>query len=291
MSQSFSAKQAVFEDLVIRNNKPKQAPEPIMASYLTHELRAPVTAIRLGLEILQEQTGDRLAPDERQMLALAVKNTSRLQTLVNDIMDYTKVISGKMNLKLVPVNSREIISEVVESFQAWAITKGIRLVKEDPGQLPRVNADEGRIVQVLTNLVSNALKFTPARGIVTISVKEGTGAHHGTLVFKVKDTGCGIPEKDLEKIFESFVQSAENGKQSDGTGLGLTLARSMIQLHGGRIWAESWKGIGSSFFFTVPICPEDLTEPVEVYAKPTEYHGLLVNVYRRLNAFLALIGV
>ncbi len=288
MNDTISTQKPVFEDLVIRNQKPKQAAEPMMASYLTHELRAPVTAIRLGLEILQEQTGDRLAPDEKQMLALAVKNTSRLQTLVNDIMDYTKVISGKMNLKLVPTDCREMVSEVTESFQAWAITKGIRLVKEDPGPLPRVMADADRIIQVLTNLVSNALKFTPARGIVSISVKEGTGRHAGTLVFKVKDTGCGIPEKDLEKIFESFVQSAETGKQSDGTGLGLTLARSMIQLHGGRIWAESWKGIGSSFFFTVPICQADLPEPVEVYPQPIEYHGLLMNVYRRLNAFMAL---
>ncbi len=288
MNDTISTQKPVFEDLVIRNQKPKQAAEPMMASYLTHELRAPVTAIRLGLEILQEQTGDRLAPDEKQMLALAVKNTSRLQTLVNDIMDYTKVISGKMNLKLVATDCRDMVSEVTESFQAWAITKGIRLVKEDPGPLPRVMADADRIIQVLTNLVSNALKFTPARGIVSISVKEGTGQHAGTLIFKVKDTGCGIPEKDLEKIFESFVQSAENGKQCDGTGLGLTLARSMIQLHGGRIWAESWKGIGSSFFFTVPICAADLPEPVEVYPQPTEYHGLLMNVYRRLNAFMAL---
>jgi signal transduction histidine kinase len=265
----------------------KGSAEPVLASYLTHELRAPVTAIRLGLEILQEQVNGRLAPDERQMLALAVKNTNRLQVLVNDIMDYTKIMAGKMALKREALEARSLVSEAVDSLQAWAISKGVRLVKEDGEPLPRAFAESHRIVQILTNLISNAIKFTPARGSVRVSVKEGTGEHQGTLVFRVKDTGCGIAPEDQEKIFKTFEQSVCNGKQSDGTGLGLTLARSMVELHQGRIWVESIKGLGSTFCFSIPVAPEDLVEAFQPYEKPIEYHGILVSVYRRLSAILA----
>ncbi len=276
-----------IEDLVIGIRPQPQTSEPIMASYLTHELRAPVTAIRLGLEILQEQLGSRLAVDERQMLNLAVKNTGRLQGLVNDIMDYTKLLSGCMKLARKPSHPRSMIAEAVDGLQAWAISKGIRLLKVDGAPLPRVSADSDRIVQILTNMISNALKFTPARGIVSVSASEGFGEHEGTLVFKVKDTGRGISQKDLKNIFECFQQAATNGKKSDGTGLGLTLAKSMVELHGGRIWAESWQGLGATFCFTVPIVPEDLPAKVNVYPEPVKYHGLLVNVYRRMNSFIA----
>lgn len=275
-----------FEDLALRKRGP-EAKEPVLASYLTHELRAPVTAIRLGLEILQEQVNDRLAADERQMLSLAVKNTNRLQGLVNDIMDYSKIMAGKMGLKKTPCDARALISEAVDSLQPWAISKGIKLIKKEGEPLARIHAEPRRIVQILTNMISNALKFTPARGSITVSVQEGTGEHLGTLVFKVKDTGCGIPQKDLVNIFDSFNQSAQVGKQGDGTGLGLTLAKSMVELHQGRIWAESWKGLGASFFFTIPIVAGDSGGPIAVYPKPIEYHGLLVNLYRRMNAVIA----
>ena len=139
------------------------------------------------------------------------------------------------------------------------------------------------------NLISNAIKFTPSRGLVTISVAEGKYEHAGTLIFKVKDTGCGIPHAELEKVFGMFEQAcASQKRQSSGTGLGLTLARAMVELHGGRIWAESWKGSGSTFCFTIPIAPVDMFRPVEVYAEPLQLHGLLLDVARRLNAFVAM---
>ena len=291
--------QTQFEDLVLRNapkisktanatETPKPSQEPVLASYLTHELRAPVTAIRLGLEILQEQVNGRLQADERQMLALAVKNTNRLQGLVNDIMDYSKIVAGKMSLKKVACDSRQLVSDAVDGLQAMAIAKGVKLIKQESGPLPRLNAEPRRIVQVLTNLISNAIKFTPARGAVVVSVKEGTGDHAGTLVFKVKDTGCGIPQKDLEKIFSTFEQSVEGDKQSDGTGLGLTLSRSMVELHHGRIWAESWRGLGATLCFTIPCASQDLSEQVAVYPEPVQFHGLLVDIYRRMNAVIAM---
>ncbi len=290
-----------WEDLVIRPgdsapavsaapaipvSKP-QTQQALPASYLTHELRAPITSIRLGLEILQEQVAGRLQADEKQMLALAVKNTSRLEGLVNDIMDFSKIMAGKMRPVKEPCDPRGLLSEAFDSMRAMALGQGVKLVKDDGEPLPRVAAEGRRVIQVLTNLISNAVKFTPQRGTVTISCSKGQYEHAGTIVFKVKDTGRGIPAKDIEKIFDMFVQSS-NTKSCEGTGLGLTLSRLMVEMHGGRIWAESWKEIGSTFFFTIPISVEDMVEKVDVYPKPLEVTGLLVSFSRRFNAFLAL---
>jgi hypothetical protein len=291
---------AQWEDLVIRQPEqpvpapvpapaPAKAPERMQASYLTHELRAPVTAIRLGLEILQEQVIRKLESDERQMLSLAIKNTARLEGLINDIMDYSKIVAGKMTVATEPCEARALVSDAADAMRALALAKGVKLVKDVEEGLPRVTAEARRVVQVLTNLISNAIKFSPTRGTITVSVKAGRYEHAGTLVFRVKDMGCGIPAKDIEKVFDMFMQSAASSqKKTEGTGLGLTLARAMVELHGGRIWAESWKGAGASFSFTIPIAAEDLIRQVEVYPKPVEYHGLLVSLYRRLNAFFAM---
>ena len=289
---------APWEDLVIRQPEqpapipepaPVKAPEQIQASYLTHELRAPVTAIRLGLEILQEQVTGKLEGDEKQMLSLAIKNTARLEGLINDIMDYSKIVAGKMTVTREPCEARALINDAVDAMQTMALSKGVKLAKEVEDGLPRVSAEARRVVQVLTNLISNAIKFSPTRGTVTVSVKAGRYEHAGALVFRVKDMGCGIPAEDIEKVFDMFVQSATSGqKKTVGTGLGLTLARAMVALHGGRIWAESWKGAGASFSFTIPVAAEDMVRKIDLYPKPLEYHGLLVEVYRRINAVLAM---
>jgi signal transduction histidine kinase len=262
-------------------------PQSLPASYLTHELRAPVTAIRLGLEILQEQVDLRLQPDERQMLALAVKNTARLEGLVNDIMDFSKIMAGRLKAERVACDPRELMRDAVDGMRSMAVAKGVKLAFDDTEPLPRINAEPRRIIQILTNLISNGIKYTPVRGTVTISAKVGTREHAGTIVFKVKDTGRGIPAKDLDKIFDMFIQSG-NTKAAEGTGLGLTLARLMVDLHGGRIWAESWREVGATFFFTIPIAREDLRRPIEVYPKEVEVTGLLVSLAKRFNSFLAL---
>ncbi len=301
------ATQPQWEDMVIReapafelepaklsdkNPIPKaiRRPEPkVQAAYLAHELRAPVTSIRLGLEILSEQIEGRLQGDEKQMLSLAIRNTMRLEGLVNDIMDYSKIAAGKLAIVKEPCDARTLVDDASDSLRATATAKGVKINKEYAPLLPRCAAESRRVVQVLMNLISNAIKFTPTRGLVTVTVAEGKYEHAGTLIFKVKDTGCGIPHEELEKIFGMFEQACgSQQRQSSGTGLGLTLARAMVELHGGRIWAESWKGSGSTFCFTIPIAPVDMYRPVEVYAEPLQLHGLLLDVARRLNAFVAM---
>ena len=299
--------QPMWEDLVIREPEAKApAPAPVPApaaparparraarvqpAYLAHELRAPVTSIRLGLEVLSEQVMAKLDPDERQMLALAIRNTARLEGLVNDIMDYSKIAAGKMAIVKEACDARALVDDAVDAMKAAATAKGVRIVKDLNPLLPRVAAEDRRVVQVLINLLSNAIKYTPARGTVTVTVSEGRYEHAGTLLFRVKDTGCGIAADQLEKVFGMFEQAAGTAaRKADGTGLGLTLARAMVELHGGRIWAESWAGCGATFCFTIPVASVDMARPVPVYAEPLQVHGLLAEFARRFNAFLAMV--
>lgn len=286
--------QPQWEDLVIRQAPapaaPRRAPaRQVQAAYLTHELRAPVTSIRLGLEILAEQVEGRLEADEKQMLSLAIRNTQRLESLVDDIMDYSKIAAGKMSLSRQACDARALVEEAIEALKAAALSKGIKLSKDVDPLLPRCSAESRRVVQVLINLLSNAVKYTPARGGVSVSVCEGRYEHAGTLLFRVKDSGCGIAQDELETIFGIFEQASHTGtRKTAGTGLGLTLARAMVELHGGRIWAESWKGCGATFCFTIPVADADHLGPVEAYAKPFEFQGLAAELARRLNAVLAL---
>ena len=267
-----SSRQSSWEELAL----PKPEPAGIPAPELTHPLRAPVTALRLGIEILREQIQEKLSADQKKLLDGAVEHIISLEGLVNDIMDYSKIVAGKMRLKPQACDARQIIGETLESLQAVAIAKGVKLIKEEEGEpLPPAWAEPKRIAQILTNLVSNAVKFTPSRGMVRVGVKKGKNEYDGTLVFTVTDTGCGIPTEDLEKIFSLFMQSSPNLQKTQGTGLGLTLARLMVELHGGKIWAESWKGLGATFHFTLPIKP----------AKNSWFNGSLS---RRASACLAI---
>lgn len=280
----------VMEDLVHGAGLPPAAAstEPMVASYLTHELRAPLTSIVSALMLLKEHLGAALKPEQNQILELALKNGDRLGMLINDILDYNKLQAGHMQLEAHATPARKLIREAVDSLNAWAVTKGVKLLRIPAEELlPRVQADAHRIVQVLTNLISNAIKFTPTGGKIEVSAAIGRGAHEGTVVFTVKDSGCGIPDKDLERIFRCFEQSAAGEKTGQGTGLGLTIAKSMVELHGGRIWAESWRGLGSAFHFTIPIAPQDMHRKIAIYPAPVQYHGIFVDWFRRIGAFIA----
>ncbi len=253
---------------------------------LTHELRAPVTSLRLGLQLLNEQAKSRLSPQERQMLDLAIRSAGRLENLVDDVMDYSKASHSGIKINWQLCDVRNLIGEAVLGLQSFALAHGVRLNRDCPVPLPRIEADSQRVVQVLTNLISNAVKFTPPRGTVTVSADMGRFEHEGTIVFKVKDTGKGIPQDELEKIFKPFVQ-ASHTDAGQGTGLGLSLSKMMVELHGGRIWAESWPGLGATFYFTIPISASETVRKMTPYPKAVEYSGLLMSLTRRLNAFLA----
>lgn len=221
------------------------------AAYLTHELRAPLTAMRCALELIGEERAA-LSPQARECLAVAARNAERLKGLIDDILDLSKIQAGRMRLFPVPADPAALVQEAVECLQPWARRKGIRLCAEAAEGCPKVCAEPRRVVQVLTNLLSNAIKFTPAGGSVTVRAEAGRRDDAGYAVFSVKDTGPGIPEEDQGRLFRFFCQAGSAGQRAEGTGLGLALSRSLVELQGGTMRLESRVGEGSTFSFTLP---------------------------------------
>ncbi len=220
------------------------------AAYLTHELRAPLTAIRCSLELLREGDGGR---QDAEVLAIAMRNAERLAGLIDDILDTSRLQTGRVSLDVVPVDAGGAAREAVTSLLPWADRERVRVAVVREAVLPSVNADPKRLAQVLTNLLSNALKFTPAGGNVEVSVRRGRRDQAGSVVFCVRDTGPGIAAAERERLFRYFVQGEAGKASGRGTGLGLALARAMVELMGGAMWLESEPGQGAAFFFTLPV--------------------------------------
>jgi len=222
-------------------------------SSVTHELRTPLVATQKALDVILTKAAGPVNEDQARFLDIARRNLERLYALINDILDLSKLEAGKMQMTFAPASVEKMIEEVCSSLGSWANSKGIQFVKKVESGLPTVTMDANRIIQVLNNLVSNALKFTPQGGLVTVEAKSRGGQH---VEISVQDTGIGIAKEDLEKVFERFLQVGER-RQTDvsGTGLGLSIAKEIVERHGGRIWAESEKGQGTKFSFVLPLQP------------------------------------
>lgn len=226
---------------------------------MTHELRSPLTSIKAALELLARDS----KPDDsgKSMLNTAIRNSERLSSIITDILDFSKLQSGKLVFHQENAQSDEIAKEAVDAMKAWASTKNIALtVKTEPG-VSRVYADKRRTVQILINLISNAIKFTPQGGAIEISVDNGRDAQSGFVFFSVKDTGCGIKKEDQARIFEKFVQVAA-GEKIGGTGLGLAITKAMAVMQSGKISLESDQGRGSTFRVAMPVYRGQLDTPV-----------------------------
>ena len=218
---------------------------------MSHELRTPLNAIIGFSEVLHEQMFGEL--NERQLAYVDdVREAGKhLLSLINDVLDLAKIEAGRMELDLSQVAIPEVLRAAVSIHSERATRGGIELsMSTEPDEIT-ITADERRVRQVVFNLLSNAVKFTPTEGRVDISAH----AENGQVEVAVADTGPGIAADALEAIFEEFEQT-DAGKQAEGTGLGLPLSRKLIELHGGRLWAESEPGKGSTFRFTLPIRQE-----------------------------------
>lgn len=221
-------------------------------STVSHELRTPMTSIKGYVDnILDGLTG---ALTERQSYYLnrVKSNVERLIRMINELLDLSRIEAGKVELYVGNVCMRELITDIVEGFQAMAQEKGIALRMHQPDELPAIRGDRDKLHQVLTNLIQNAIKFTPPGGEIQV---ESQMWDDGCLRIGVMDTGCGIPSNELEKVFEKFYRGESDSADDPRWGLGLNIARSLVKLHGGHIWAESTPGQGSRFYFTVPIEP------------------------------------
>ena len=168
---------------------------------------------------------------------------------IDELLDVARSELNVLKVTLTPVNLRPILKEVAAEMSVVAKKKAQALNLEIPRILPKVNADYSRIKQVVDNLVTNAVKFTPKGGKITISARE----NEGKLIVEVKDTGVGLTEDELEKVFEPYYHKEQKNNNFSGLGLGLSLCKKFVELHGGEIWAASTPGKGSSFSFSLPV--------------------------------------
>lgn len=224
---------------------------------VSHELRTPIHAIRESVQLLLDSLLGELNEKQRKMLTLTARNIERLSRLINDVLDFSKIEAGKLRLKPTSFKVADIVAQTTATFDAWAKTKKVLMDHAQVDPRLEIEADSDRLSQVLTNLVGNALKFTPEGGTITIkssaaSSSSAKGAETRVRV-SVQDTGPGISVKDKGRIFEKFGQgSAAKSSAVGGTGLGLSISKELIELHGGTIWVESEEGKGAEFIFEIP---------------------------------------
>ncbi len=218
-------------------------------STVTHELRTPLSSIKMGISLLADGREGPLTDGQKELLALIQQENNRIIGLVNAILDLSKMESGMMTYRMEEKNVIPLIDQVVKEMVPLVETKKIRLESEMADRLPVAKIDTERFLQVLRNVIGNALKFTPEGGHVKVSVQPITRG----LQISVADTGPGIPEKNLTTIFEKFQQVDHRGSyKNKGSGLGLAIAKQVVAHHGGKIWAESKPGHGSTFFIQLP---------------------------------------
>jgi PAS domain S-box-containing protein len=230
-------------------------------SNVSHELRTPLTAIKASADNMLDRLLGDLNEKQVGYLTRIKSNTDRLARLINDLLDLSTIEAGKINLRLMNLPLVALVREATESLRPVATEKLIhlRVVSADPRAIAW--ADRDKVIQVLMNLIGNALKFTPLRGKVTVAVTRNDPAW---MQISVADSGPGIPVEEVNNVFGRFYQIDQAGKQkTQGTGLGLAISKALVEMHGGKIWVESELGKGSAFCFTLPAeQPFQLESPV-----------------------------
>jgi len=216
-------------------------------SNLSHELRTPLASLKALVETLRDGALEDPKAAGRFLNSVETE-VDALTQMVQELLDLSRVESGQVPLNLVPADVREVLSRPAERLRPQAERAGLTLSVELPPDLPRVLADVERMQQVVINLLHNAIKFTPPGGRVTISAE----AAGDEMIMSVRDTGVGIAAENLDRIFERFYK-ADRARSGGGTGLGLAIAKHIVQAHGGRIWAESMEGAGSTFYFSLRV--------------------------------------
>ncbi|TML93811.1 MAG: HAMP domain-containing histidine kinase [Actinobacteria bacterium] len=215
---------------------------------MSHELRTPLNAIIGFSQVLRERMFGEINEKQQEYLEDILSSGNHLLSLINDVLDLSKVEAGQVELEINPFSLREALERGLVMVRERATKDGVQLVLELDPAAELVEGDERRIRQVIFNLLSNAVKFTPPGGRVELK----SARLDGEIRVSVTDTGPGIATEDQERIFEEFQQTEAGAGQREGTGLGLALSKRLVELHGGRIWVDSEPGEGSAFVFTLP---------------------------------------
>jgi two-component system sensor histidine kinase/response regulator len=190
-----------------------------------------------------------LTEKQASYLTRVSHNVERLTRMVNDLLDLSRIEAGRLEVDLGPMSLADSVTEVLDTFQPIAKAKGIRLSEERPAITTQVLGDRDKLHQVLTNLVHNAIKFTPKDGEIRVEVQPYA---EGFVRVAVIDSGCGIPPDEVDKVFDRFYRGDSVSPDARGAGLGLAITKTLVELHGGKIWVESTVHRGSRFHFTLP---------------------------------------
>ena len=269
---SLPLKSATLYQEIIETNAKLERLERLKSEFISivsHELRTPLTSIKNSLDILMSGRCGEITPASEKFLAMAMRNVQRLSGIINDLLDLSKIEAGKMDFHFAPTNINTVINYVKSALSEVAKTKGLNLVTEEYQKIPDITADSRRLEQVLTNLVSNAIKFTPEGKTITISsrlvnaddikvneyFKDSIQNLSGEYVeVCVKDEGIGIESKNLLHAFDKFAQIENSlSRKAGGTGLGLPIAKQLLDAHKGAIWCDSEINKGSKFYFIIPV--------------------------------------
>jgi len=235
-------------------------------SMASHEMRTPMTSIKNAIDLILKRKAGDVTEAQAKFLSMADRNINRLSSLINNLLDLSKIEAGKMALNCGEMGIRDCIENAMNTLKSLAEEKNILLTADASPGLPPVYADASRIEEVLINLVGNAIKFTPDNGLITVvaGVVEEAPAKMSQnspcfLEVSVTDNGIGIPEELLGHIFDKFyqVKSSSSGQTQLGTGLGLAISKGIVEGHGGKILCKSKQGKGSTFNFTIPIVDEE----------------------------------
>ena len=224
-------------------------------SHVSHELRTPLITIQSALGFIFPNNQSPPSDDQKRYLDMVRSNIERLSRLINDILDVSRIEAGKLQIKPELIQAKTLIERLIVSFDSWAKSKNVRLLTKQESQTIEFEADVDRITQVMTNLIGNAMKYTHAGGTITLAVKTVRDMVYPdeAVEISIQDTGIGIAKKDQKRVFDKFEQvSLKLPEGISSTGLGLTIAKEIVELHGGKIWVESEEGKGSRFAFILP---------------------------------------
>ena len=261
----------LYQELIETNHKLEKLErlKSEFISIVSHELRTPLTSIKNSLDILMSGRCGEITQAADKFLSMAMRNVQRLSGIINDLLDLSKIEAGKMDFNFAPTNINTVIWYVKSALSEVAKTKGLNLITSEAENLPEITADAQRLEQVLTNLVSNAIKFTPENKTIKISSSLVNSKDikineyfKDSIKLKdvdyievcVEDEGIGIAEKDLLHAFDKFAQIENSlSRKAGGTGLGLPIAKQLLEAHRGAIWCDSELHKGSKFYFVIPV--------------------------------------
>lgn len=222
-------------------------------SVIAHELRTPLTALKGSIDLVLANAGGEIGDSVRSLLSISQASCNRLIRLLDDLLDVAQAETGSLKLRMHVVSVDGFVLRAVETLRAQAESRGIRLLVRTTGEIPAVVADQDRLEQVVVNIISNALKFSPEKSRVTVNVRRS----QSVVQVSVSDEGPGIRETDRANIFRKFYRLPETGSTETGRGLGLAISKAIVEQHGGRITVRNRRSHGSTFTIELPIPGED----------------------------------